>query len=266
MPQTTSNMNDTQPQLPSPEEEARNRKFANALLALRHQTLMALLKNLPEDFPERLDYGNASSWLRGVPGRFGVIKQRALLSLIGYEHGHLRTDITHAWFPPRPHRKMSADSRSNDEDVSKFIAEFTSGDAPLRRRRVTTPEKAPLGWALDLRGATVLLPINNGVSETEITKWLASQGLDKASTLCTETSLPKETWLEYINGKPIEFGIWNTYVKNVITQPWDEVIKEAKSRGLQPGDVLALVRKINIKNYQSILDQIERYELFYPQK
>lgn len=246
MTRKTGPMHSNPPRIPTAEEETRNRMSAHALLALRHQTLMAVLKNVPRDFHERLDYGNASAWLRGVPGRFGIKKQRALLYLIGYADGALRTDMVHVWYPPRRHvpppAKGAEPIAQEDENVQSFFAHLVACGSRFQRRRVTTPEGAPLGWALNVMGATVLLPIHNGNSESDITSWFKRQGLDKTS-LRDEIVIAKETWLDCLGGNGADHDFWADRTDNTVSPQWLEVIQAAQSRGLQPDILLDYIRQ-----------------------
>lgn len=198
-------------------ESEDNRRLVRALLALKKISLMSLVAQRTQDCPEKLDYGNASAWLRGVPGRLSVNKQRALLSLLGYDAGHssLYPDKLHVWWP---------NQEEHDEDVRFLLERLGTSQHDCRRRIVSHLGKS-LGWTLKIGGATVIFRIASWCKEETITGWFKRIGLDKMKTLA-EKNISQKNWDRCRDGERAS-GIF-----------WD-------SEGLQPEDLDKVIQAIS---------------------
>ena len=76
--------------------------LVTSLLELRQVSLMKAVGQAAARYPEvRLDYGNASAWLRGIPGRLGSNKLSVLLDYLGLHQGRLDAERIHWWYLPK---------------------------------------------------------------------------------------------------------------------------------------------------------------------
>lgn len=215
-------------------EDERNRSVVQALLALKDQTLMSVLRTLPGDFPEKMDYPNTAAWLRGIPGRFGIRKQRALLGLLGYVDGHLDTSKNHQWLPVLESRFDPDKYESIDLMVKTLLKELVNG-TPYHKAYLKTPDGLPLGMAVDFAGATVIFPITNDISLSEINNWLST--IERWHQVKTsDIEITRKELEDYLAGNAF-LDFKTSHKISPLPDDWAELVARLTDLGITPSQV-----------------------------
>jgi hypothetical protein len=204
------------------------------LLTLRGESLMHACAKASERAQSKVDYGNASSWLRGVPGRMGTNKLEVLLAYLGMRDYRLDAQRIHGWRLPR----------EEDEQGRKAMLQLLQRDAalPARALWLLTPQKAIRGLAVDAGGVTLVFQPSQGIGREELQTWLTT--LPQPCVMLDEAvgvkSMPH--WEDLLHGREPPERLWQMEQSDN-DRAWQAVIETLKTRGIAPEDVLSLVER-----------------------
>lgn len=217
----------------TPQEE-RLRHAVKTLLALRGVSLMRACIEATERAGSKLDYGNASSWLRGVPGRFGMSKVELLLDYLGIKDYRLDTQRIHAWI--LPHK----DDKTGREAMLQLLKEYAG--LPARALWLLTPQKALHALAVDAGGVTIIFQPSKDIRRDDLHEWLDT--LQKPCDMVNEAvgikSIPH--WDDLFSGREPPERLWQMEQSDD-ERAWQKVIEVLKARGITPEEVLAWVEQ-----------------------
>lgn len=220
-------------------EDQRNRFAVQALLALKDQTLMSVLRELPHDFPEKMDYANTAAWMRGTSGRFGIKKQRALLKLLGYVDGHLDTSRNHVWFPTLENR-FDPEKYEAIKLAVKVLFKNLVNDAPYHKAYLKTPEGLTIGMAVNFAGATVIFPVTSGITPLKISMWLST--IERWHQIkSTDIEINRQELDDCLAGSAI-LDFWGKQRKREIPDQWVELVDRFIELGISPAEVWTWVQ------------------------
>lgn len=227
-------MHSSSPEESDQEGEARNREAVRTLLKLRNESLMAATAKGSKVTGVKLDYGNASAWMREIPGRFGKIKQTALLEYLGIEGQRLSPSKIHNWILPR-----QGDKELN-ADFSKLLDTYAA--QPSRYAWMIGQHGGLKGLAIFSDGASIVFQPTNTVNRTEMEHWLAQSKLTKAQDASAEVGeKSEELWEKLISNQILPEALWSS-VASEPTQDWQPVIAFANQSGMSPNEVLEILK------------------------
>lgn len=210
--------------------ESRNREVTRTLVKLRGESLMKAVAAGSKALGVRLDYSNASAWMREIPGRFGQKKQDELLSYLGVEHHRLNPAQVHVWaLPPR-----------TDAEGAKAMLDLLAMYAgqPDRFAWLKTPSAALRGLAIMAGGVSIVFLPTAESNEADMAHWLVQFGLKDGQDLSAEAGvISDEIWKRLLGNQLSPESLWLTSGPSA-EEDWRPVIEWAKQNGLGPEETL----------------------------
>lgn len=229
--------------------ESRNREVTRTLLKLRGESLMKAVAAGSKALGVKLDYGNASAWMREIPGRFGQNKQEELLRYLGVEQHRLNPGQIHVWALP-PH---------TDLERAKALLDLlaTYAGQPDRFAWLKTPSDALRGLAIMVGGVTIVFLPTAETNQEDMTQWLVQFGLKGEQDLSAEAGvISDEIWEQLLNNQLSPGSLWLTSGPSA-DEDWRPVIEWAKQNGLGPEETLRRLQAASVTkmtDYHSVLD------------
>ncbi|WP_290680205.1 hypothetical protein [Halothiobacillus sp. 15-55-196] len=223
--------------------ESRNREVTRTLLRLRGESLMKAVAAGSKVLGVRLDYGNASAWMREIPGRFGQKKQDELLSYLGVEQHRLTAGRIHVWALP-PH---------TDLERAKAMLDLlaTYAGQPDRFAWLKTPSDALRGLALMAGGVSIVFLPTSETNHEDMTQWLVQFGLKDKQDVSSEVGvISDEIWTQLLDHQLSPGSLWLTSGPSA-EQDWRPVIEWAKQNGLGPEETL---RRLQAASFTEVAD------------
>lgn len=214
-------------------EEIR-RTMVGVLLKLRQESLMKAVAEGSKMTGEKLDYGNASAWMRAIPGRFGEPKQVALLRYLGIEGAQLSHQRIHCWALPKP--------ETPEAQAVMDMLDFAGGKW-TKALRLTTPSEGLRGYAVLTDGATVVIPPSVTLPTQALETWLDRIGINSTSAAQISTcSLTDEQWQALNQGELKPDALWADTARSTEAD-WQVVIDWAKTHQLTASDILKIAQQ-----------------------
>ncbi|MDA3876653.1 MAG: hypothetical protein PF483_06150 [Halothiobacillus sp.] len=215
--------------------ESRNRDAIRILLALRKESLMRAVAEGSKVCGAKLDYGNASAWMREIPGRFGQKKQEDLLRYLGIENHRLSPERIHWWVLP---------GQKDTEQTEGFLRLLETYAGQLDRFMwLRNPSGALRGLAILAGGVSIIFRPTAETNSAEMTHWLAQfkctaeQDGSTASGVKTD-----EIWQQLIANQLSPEALWSPSKDSTNEDDWRIVIEWAKQNGLGPEDTKTLLQ------------------------
>lgn len=214
-------------------EEIR-RAMVGVLLKLRQESLMKTAAEGSKMTGEKLDYGNASAWMRAIPGRFGEPKQVALLKYLGIEGAQLTHQRIHCWALPKPN--------TPEAQAVLDMLDFTGGKR-TKALRLTTPTDGLWGYAVLANGATVVIQPSVTLPPQDLATWLNRLGLSSSAVEQIPThTLTDDQWQALNQGELKPDALWADTARST-AEYWQPVLDWARAHELTASDILAIVQK-----------------------
>lgn len=230
--------------------------WVKALLELRGLSLMQAVKEASEIFEAKLDYGNASAWLRHVPGRFGRDKIGLLLNALGLFNQHLDVRQTHWWFLP-------------DEDDAlarqQLLRVLEQGAALPSQCLWLSGELGEFyGLAIKAGDASVVLQASNKTNKSHLDAWRTS--LPNSCPLLPDAvgRKSKTLWTTLRDAKASHPELlWEEESRHG-EDAWQNLIHTCKAKGMTPDDVNRLLDAAQIlrRKNESTLEFHARIKAF----
>ncbi|MGC8697902.1 MAG: hypothetical protein ACP5Q0_05455 [Halothiobacillus sp.] len=228
-----SNPSPLTPTQPLGDAESRHRDAVRILLKLRNESLMQAVAQGSKLAGVKLDYGNASAWMREIPGRFGPAKQMALLRYLGINGQRLDSSRLHFWFLPN-----TKDATAAKEMKGLWL----SFDAePSQYRWLRDSAGGFLGLAVQVAGGSIVFLPGAQSGRSEMEAWLAQfKWENQQPPLPDAGGIANEVWQKLRASElPPEF-LWQPSDQTP-TPDWQSVITFAIQSGFDPQKVKALL-------------------------
>ncbi|MHB8919420.1 MAG: hypothetical protein ACYC3N_00095 [Halothiobacillus sp.] len=229
--------------------ESRNREVTRTLVKLRGESLMKAVAAGSKALGVRLDYSNASAWMRDIPGRFGQKKQEELLHYLGVDQHRLNSGQIHVWaLPP-----------CTDTERAQGLLDLlaTYAGQPDRFAWLKTPSDALRGLALMAGGVSIVFLPTAETNQEDMTQWLVQFGLKDEQDVSREVGvISDEIWTQLLDNQLSPGSLWLTSEASA-EQDWRPVIEWAKLNGLSPEETLQRLQATSVTkmtDYHSVLD------------
>jgi hypothetical protein len=214
--------------------ESRNREVAKILLRLRGESLMKAVAEGSKVPGTKLDYGNASAWLREIPGRFGQAKQEALLRYLGVELHGLNPKYVHSWIlPPATGPELL-------QDLSDLLTVYAK--QPHRFAWLKVSSSALQALAIAAGEVSIVFKPTAESNVTDMAQWLKRLGLSNAQNATSELIISDEQWRLLIAQQLLPDALWGAFNSAALSR-WQMVIEWAIQQGLSPEDTLLRLKQ-----------------------
>lgn len=220
--------------------ELRNREVTRTLLSLRGESLMHAVAAASRNPGVRLDYGNASAWMREIPGRFGQKKQEELLRYLGVDQHRLNPGQIHVWALPR----------TDDVARSRALLDLlnTYAEPPDRFIWLTTPSGALRGLAIKAGGVGIVFQPTAETNQNGMRQWLSLFQLRGEQEASAGTGVKTdEMWGQLIDNQSSPESLWLSAEPSAQAD-WKIVIDWAKQKGLGPIETKELLQAAWLKS------------------
>lgn len=237
-----------QPPLP-PVQSPAMQPLVTSLLALRQESLMKAVGQAAARDPDaRLDYGNASAWLRGIPGRLGSKKLLVLLDYLGIHQGRLNAERIHWWYLPK------GQVLSEQNELLMLLRQYAGEPSAVLWLQNTAGNL--LGLAIKAGAVSVVLQLDTNHSQADLNAWLSLlpktfHSIEKENGIKSEA-----TWAALKDGNAPPSALWEKEA-SFDDQVWQEVIGRLKKRGLN-----AQAAGLLIDTALSLMKEDETIEMF----
>lgn len=229
--------------------ESRNREVTRTLLKLRGESLMKAVAAGSKALGIKLDYGNASAWMREIPGRFGQKKQEELLRYLGVEHHRLNPGQVHVWaLPP-----------FTDAERAQGMLDLlgTYAGQPDRFAWLKTQSAALRGLAIMAGGVSIVFLPTAETNQEDMAQWLVQFGMKDEQDISREVGvISDEIWRQLLDNHLSPESLWLNAGASA-AQDWRPVIEWAKLNGLSPEETLQRLQAASVTtmaDHHSILD------------
>ena len=229
--------------------ESRNREVTRTLVKLRGESLMKAVAAGTKALGVRLDYSNASAWMREIPGRFGQKKQEELLHYLGVDQHRLNSGQIHVWaLPP-------CTDTEHAQGLLDLLATYAG--QPDRFAWLKTPSDALRGLAIMAGGVSIVFLPTAETNQEDMAHWLVQFGMKDEQDVSGEAGvISDEIWTQLLDNQLSPGSLWLTSGASA-KQDWRPVIEWAKQNGLSPEETLQRLKAATgstMADYRSILD------------
>lgn len=184
----------------------------------------------------KLDYGNASAWMREIPGRFGEAKQAALMHYLGITEHRLDPTQLHLWaLPSKQDAALSA-------GVVRLLKTYAG--ALDQWMWVKNPTGGVRGLGIRVGGVSILFQPSAETNLEEMNAWLEKlhctpeQAANSACAVKTDA-----VWQQLLSQQMAPEALWLSSTEATAQAEWNRVIDMAQQKGFTPAEVMALIER-----------------------